>query len=44
MLMVPLFFLYEFSIFLSRMIWRRKRAAEEKSSSPGSPGGSGSPE
>ncbi|MGD2120270.1 MAG: twin-arginine translocase subunit TatC [Gemmatimonadota bacterium] len=34
MLMVPLFFLYEFSIFLSRMIWKRKRAreAEEESS------------
>jgi sec-independent protein translocase protein TatC len=28
MLMVPLFFLYEFSIFLSRMIWKRKRARE----------------
>ena len=42
MLMVPLFFLYEFSILLSRMIWRRKQAAEEKSSSPGSSGGSGS--
>lgn len=30
MLMVPLFFLYEFSIFLSRMIWRRKRAREKE--------------
>jgi len=30
MLMVPLFFLYEFSIFLSRMIWKRKREKEEK--------------
>jgi sec-independent protein translocase protein TatC len=28
MLMVPLFFLYEFSIFLSRMIWKRKKAKE----------------
>jgi len=28
MLMVPLFFLYEFSIYLSRIIWRRKRARE----------------
>ena len=30
MLMVPLFFLYEFSIFLSKMIWRRKRAREKE--------------
>jgi hypothetical protein len=30
MLMVPLFFLYEFSIYLSRLIWARKRAREEK--------------
>lgn len=30
MLMVPLFFLYEFSIYLSRLIWRRKRAREAK--------------
>jgi sec-independent protein translocase protein TatC len=30
MLMVPLFFLYEFSIFLSRMIWKRKREKEER--------------
>ena len=37
MLMVPLFFLYEFSIFLSRMIWRRKRAREEADSVPGPP-------
>jgi sec-independent protein translocase protein TatC len=29
MLMVPLFFLYEFSIYLSRVIWRRKRAREK---------------
>jgi sec-independent protein translocase protein TatC len=29
MLMVPLFFLYEFSIFLSKLIWRRKRAREK---------------
>ena len=29
MLMVPLFFLYEFSIYLSRIIWRRKRARED---------------
>ena len=29
MLMVPLFFLYEFSISLSKMIWKRKRAREE---------------
>jgi sec-independent protein translocase protein TatC len=30
MLMVPLFFLYEFSIYLSRLIWRRKRARERE--------------
>ncbi len=30
MLMVPLFFLYEFSIFLSKLIWSRKRAQERK--------------
>jgi sec-independent protein translocase protein TatC len=30
MLMVPLFFLYEFSIYLSRIIWSRKRAHEKK--------------
>jgi sec-independent protein translocase protein TatC len=30
MLMVPLFFLYEFSIYLSRLIWRGKRAREQK--------------
>jgi sec-independent protein translocase protein TatC len=30
MLMVPLFFLYEFSILLSRLIWRRKREQEKK--------------
>ena len=30
MLMVPLFFLYEFSIYLSRLIWRRKRAREKE--------------
>ena len=30
MLMVPLFFLYEFSIFLSRMIWKRKTGPREK--------------
>ncbi len=29
MLMVPLFFLYEFSIYLSRMIWKRKEKARE---------------
>ena len=29
MLMVPLFFLYEFSIFLSKLIWKRKRARED---------------
>jgi sec-independent protein translocase protein TatC len=30
MLMVPLFFLYEFSIYLSRLIWRGKKAREER--------------
>lgn len=30
MLMVPLFFLYEFSIYLSKIIWSRKRAHEKK--------------
>jgi hypothetical protein len=30
MLMVPLFFLYEFSIFLSRLIWRKKRERERE--------------
>lgn len=33
MLMVPLFFLYEFSIYLSRLIWRRKRAREREEES-----------
>ena len=37
MLMVPLFFLYEFSIVLSRMIWKRKRAREEEEGSTGPP-------
>jgi sec-independent protein translocase protein TatC len=37
MLMVPLFFLYEFSIFLSRVIWRRKRAKEEREKAEDSP-------
>jgi len=35
MLMVPLFFLYEFSIYLSRLIWRRKRAREKAEESEG---------
>jgi sec-independent protein translocase protein TatC len=39
MLMVPLFFLYEFSIFLSKMIWKRKRAQEAADETPGSPQG-----
>lgn len=30
MLMVPLFFLYEFSIYLSKLIWRGKRAREKR--------------
>jgi len=30
MLMVPLFFLYEFSIYLSRLVWRRKKARERE--------------
>lgn len=36
MLMVPLFFLYEFSIYLSKLIWKRKKAreAEDSSSEP----------
>ncbi|MBT8396297.1 MAG: twin-arginine translocase subunit TatC [Gemmatimonadetes bacterium] len=37
MLMVPLFFLYEFSIFLSKMIWNRKRASEKEEASSGPP-------
>ena len=32
MLMVPLFFLYEFSIVLSKIIWKRKRAREAEAS------------
>ncbi len=40
MLMVPLFFLYEFSIFLSRLIWKRKRAKEEADASSDPPEGS----
>ena len=28
MLMVPLFFLYEFSIYLSKLIWKKKRARQ----------------
>jgi sec-independent protein translocase protein TatC len=40
MLMVPLFFLYEFSISLSRMIWKKKRAREEAEKSSGAPEGS----
>jgi len=48
MLMIPLFFLYEFSIYLSRLIWRGKRAREAKEkeeeesrlrNTPPSPGG-----
>jgi sec-independent protein translocase protein TatC len=35
MLMVPLFFLYEFSIYLSKLIWRRKRAGEEEEEARG---------
>ncbi len=30
MLMVPLFFLYEFSIYLSKLIWRGKRVREKR--------------
>jgi sec-independent protein translocase protein TatC len=30
MLMIPLFFLYEFSIYLSKVIWKRKKAREEE--------------
>jgi Sec-independent protein secretion pathway component TatC len=37
MLMVPLFFLYEFSIFLSRMIWKRKAEKEREEIPPGPP-------
>ncbi len=40
MLMVPLFFLYEFSILLSRMIWRKKKAREEAEGSSDPPEGS----
>jgi len=40
MLMVPLFFLYEFSILLSRMIWKRKRAREKAEASTDPPEGS----
>jgi sec-independent protein translocase protein TatC len=39
MLMVPLFFLYEFSIVLSRMIWKRKRAREAAEAQQGPPDG-----
>ena len=39
MLMVPLFFLYEFSIFLSGLIWKRKRAREKLESSGTPPEG-----
>ncbi|MGW8265262.1 MAG: twin-arginine translocase subunit TatC, partial [Longimicrobiales bacterium] len=42
MLMVPLFFLYEFSIYLSRLIWRRKRARERAEEADGD--GDGDPE
>lgn len=34
MLMVPLFFLYEFSILLSKLIWKRKRAREGEEDEP----------
>jgi sec-independent protein translocase protein TatC len=37
MLMVPLFFLYEFSIYLSRLIWARKRAREREGDGPSEP-------
>jgi sec-independent protein translocase protein TatC len=46
MLMVPLFFLYEFSIYLSKLIWKRKRAkekAEAGGSAVGGPVPAGSP-
>jgi len=43
MLMVPLFFLYEFSIVLSRMIWRKKKAREEAEGSTDPPEGSTDP-
>jgi sec-independent protein translocase protein TatC len=36
---VPLVFLYEFSILLSRMIWKRKERAERSESSRGPPTG-----
>jgi len=36
---VPLVFLYEFSILLSRMIWKRKERAERSESSRGPPEG-----
>lgn len=46
MLMVPLFFLYEFSIYLSKLIWRgkrlremREREEEERPPPAGPPGG-----
>ena len=40
MLMVPLFFLYEFSIFLSRMIWKRKGSRGGAEAPPEPPEGS----
>jgi sec-independent protein translocase protein TatC len=39
MLMVPLFFLYELSIFLSQTIWRRKRGREKAEPSAAPPQG-----
>jgi sec-independent protein translocase protein TatC len=39
MLMVPLFFLYEFSIFLSRLVWKRKNAREQEELASGGPEG-----
>jgi len=42
MLMVPLFFLYEFSIFLSRMIWRKKRERDKKEENEKTEAASGS--
>jgi len=39
MLMVPLFFLYEFSIYLSKVIWKRKRARERADESSAPPAG-----